>query len=501
MPVFGEEDVDLTPPEDFKSSKELSEYLAKSASEIKSLRADKAAAARAAADFGAQLQQLQEAAVAPRTRAVSEGTSHKDMASRYTDDSGQLFIKSATRRLKFGGREVIIEQKGLLDDPDLCCEWQQDLQRLVTRRSLVRLVAKDRSTPTTDAEILHMMSRAPRSIRGALEKAINDSAGAGAEWIPDGTFTDMYEEFKTPNQIAALFPTINMPAATMKQPRLGAGARPYKRNSIGDDDNPSSYTASTPVSSDNTITVTDWSVRVVYDEMDGEDAVVMMEPFVRRIVVDALNDGYSDTMVNGDATATHQDSVAGWNLRSRWGLTGLGGAADHRRIFTGLRALAVDNSQNVDMGSLQTVAALMTTLVGGLGERAASQLAIIVSPEVFYQKLLGDTNVLTLDKLGAGATLLSGQLGSVFGIPLVTSRWVGADLNGTAGLYTGSGSTSSALAVDLSAFAHFQRRGVQVDMERQIINGSNHVVATLRRLFKSPSADANIVRCGFNWLS
>jgi hypothetical protein len=501
MPVFGEnEDVDLTPPGSFENSKALSDYLGKAAAEIKSLRADKAAAARAAADFSAQLQQLQEQAVAPRTRAVSEGASHKDMSSRYTDDSGRLFIKSTERRLKFGGREVIVEQKGLLDDPDLCCEWQQDLQRLVTRRSLVRLVAKNRATPSIDAEILHMMSRAPQSIRGALEKAISDSAGAGAEWIPDGTFTDMYEEFKTPNQIAALFPTINMPASTMKQPRLGAGARPYIRSAISSDD-PSSYAASTPVSSDSTITVTDWSVRVVYDEMDGEDAVVMMEPFLRRIVADALNDGYGDAVVNGDTTASHQDDIANWNLRSRWGDSGLGGAADHRRIFMGLRALAVDNSQNVDMGSLQTVAALMTTLVGGLGERAASQLAIIVSPEVFYQKLLGDTNVLTLDKLGAGATLLSGQLGSVFGIPIVTSRWVGADLNGTAGLYTGSGATSSALAVDLSAFAHFQRRGVQVDMERQIINGANHVVATMRRLFKSPSADTNIARCGFNWLS
>lgn len=484
-------------------NKAMGNHLGKARSLLRSLGEDKAAQARAIADLKVELQAIQQQAALPRERGVDESASERDLVTRYVDSSGRLHLKGAERTLEFGGRKVRVEQRGLLDDPSACSDWHLELQKLCATRSMVRMFAKeDRSTPKTDAAILRHMSRAPNSIRGALEKAITDSAAAGAEWIPEYTVPTIYEDqFKTPNRLAGLFEVVNMPTNSMKQPRIGAGARPYKKSSISSDD-PASFTASTPVSSDDTITVTNMAVRVVYDEMDGEDAVVMMEPMLRRIVAEAINDGYEDCMVNGDTATTHQDTIASWNIRSRWGATGLGGSADHRRLFLGLRALAADRTATTNMGSLQTVSALMSSLVGGLGERAASRVAILVSPEVFYQKLLADSNVLTLEKLGPNATLLSGQLGSVFNIPLVPTRWLSADLE-SSGLYTdGSGGLSGVLAVDRGAFFHYQRRGLQVEMERQIINGSNHVVATLRRLFKTPSSSSEtVVHYGYNWLS
>jgi len=294
---------------------------------------------------------------------------------------------------------------------------------------------------------------------------------------------------------------VDMPRATMIQPKLSTGVRPYKRNAISSDD-PANYTGSTPVTADATITVSNMAVRVVYDEMDAEDAVIAMEPLVRQLVVDAINDGYCDAMINGDTNATHQDTIAAWNIRSRWGASGLGGTADHRRLFIGLRALATDRSQTVNMGSVQSVVGLMSTLVGGMGERAAGQLAIIVSPEVFYQKLMSDTNVLTLDKLGANATLLNGQLASVFGHPIVVSRWLSADLAASGVFTDGTGGLSGALAVDLSAFRHYQRRNTLVELDRDIKTGGTHVVATLRRCFKTVSGSTEAVsRFGYNWLS
>jgi hypothetical protein len=480
----------------------MADHLGKAKTLLGELAHDKAAQAKAIADLKVELQAIQQAASMPKERSVDDSASERDLVRRYVDDSGRLHLKGGTRRLKFGGREVRVEQRGLLDDPSACSEWHLELQKLCATRQMVRMFAKeDRSTPKTDAAILRHMSRAPSSIRDSLEKAITDTASSGAEWIPEMTFPNLYEDqFKTPNRLAGLFDVVNMPAPSIKQPRIGAGARPYKKSSISSDD-PASFTASTPATSEDTITVTNMAVRVVYDEMDGEDMVVMMEPLIRRIVAEAINDGYEDCMVNGDTAATHQDAIASWNIRSRWGSSGLGGSADHRRLFLGLRALAADRSATTDMGSLQTVSALMSTLVGSLGERAASRVAILCSPEVFYQKLMADSNVLTVEKLGPNATLLSGQLGSVFNIPLVPTRWLSADLAAT-GLYTGSGALSGVLAVDRGAFFHYQRRGLQVEMERQIINGSNHVVATLRRLFKTPSsASETVVHYGYNWLS
>lgn len=483
--------------------KAMSDHLGRAKALLSDLSHDKAAQAKAIADLKVEMQAIQQAAQLPQQRSVDDTASTRDLVTRYVDSSGRLHLKSCVRKLKFGGREVEIEQKGLLDDQSAVSDWHLDLQKAVTRRAMVQLFSKrDRSTPRTDAEILHLMSRAPSNIRGALEKAITDTAGSGAEWIPEYTFPDVFmDQFRTPNRLAGLFNLADMPAPSIKQPRLGYGARPYKRSSISSDD-PASYTASTPQSSEDTITVTDWAVRVVADEMDGEDMVIMMEQQLRDIVSRAINDGYEDAMINGDTAATHQDSIANWNIRSRWGSTGLGGAADHRRIFLGLRALAEDRSASTDMGSLQTVSALMGTLVGSLGERAASDVAIFCSPEVFYQKLMADSNVITVEKLGPNATLLSGQLGSVFNIPLVPTRWIGADLNAS-GLYDNvTTNLSGVLAVDRSAFFHYQRRNLRVEMEREIINGSVHVVATLRRLFKTPTSSSETpVHWGYNWLS
>ena len=497
--MFGNDTKGLTVPDQITETS-LREHLKEAAAVLTRTAGDNAATTKAVEDLSGKLQGLMESQARPAMRSV-EGASDRELVHRYCDETGRIHLKSNKRRLKFGGRTAEIHQPGLLDDKTVMTDWQQDLQKAVERRSLVRLVAKNNATPRTDAEILQILHRAPSGIRGQIEKAITDSAGSGAEWIPDGTFPSIYEEFQVPNAVAALFGTIDMPNATMLQPSLTTGVRPYKRSAIASDD-PSNYTGSTPVSSETTISVANWAVRVVYDEMDAEDAVVAMEPLVRRLVVDALNDGYEDAMINGDTNATHQDDIANWNIRSRWGSAGLGGAADHRRIFLGLRALAADRSQTIDMGSSQTVTGIMTDLVGGMGERAASQLAIIVSPEVFYQKLLADTNVLTLDKLGTGATLLSGQLASVFGHPIIVSRYLSADMNAS-GLYDNvTTNLSGVLAVDRSAFYHYQRRGALVELERDIKTGGTHVVATLRRTFRTVSgATEAVARFGYNWLS
>lgn len=477
----------------------LREHLKEAAAVLTRTAGNATATERAVEDLSGKLQGLMEANARPQQRAVV-GTKDRELQHRYCDESGRIHLKSKTRKVRFAGQVAEVHQPGLLDDTEAQTPWHLELQKAVERRSLVRLMAKNPATPKTDAEILKLMSRAPQNIRGAIEKAITDTAGSGAEWIPDGTYPSIYEEFKVPLAIAGLFPIVDMPRATMLQPKLSTGVRPFKRNAISSDD-PANYTGSTPVTAEQTITVSNLAVRVVYDEMEAEDSIVALEPLVRRLVVDAINDGYTDAMVNGDAAATHQDTIASWNIRGRWGASGLGGSADHRRIFTGLRALAFDRSQTVDMGSAQTITGLMSSLIGGMGERAASRLAIIVSPEVFYQKLLSDSNVLTLDKLGTGATLLSGQLASVFGHPIVVSRFLSADLAAT-GKFTGSGALSGALAVDLSAFSHYQRRNTLVELDRDIKTGGTHVVATLRRCFKTVSGSTEaVVRFGFNWLS
>ena len=130
----------------------------------------------------------------------------------------------------------------------------------------------------------------------------------------------------------------------------------------------------------------------------------------------------------------------------------------------------------------------MGSVVSLLGERAASDIALITSPEVLYKKLLVDTNVLTVDKAGPLATWITGQLAAIGGHPLFVSRWVGSDMNAS-GIFDNVTTTKSGLlAVDRSGFNHYQTRAALVETEKDITRGAYNIVGTLRRTFRTLSA-------------
>ena len=492
-------------PSGVKTPADLQAFVGKAVAAVRELDENDAAKQRAIEDLSKKLQSAVENAQ-PRSQGVAIDGRDADLTRRYLDGKGTLALRSQRRTKSIGGRSVTFEQPGLLDETEGVSPWQADFKRAVEGMSWSRLLlGKGREGDQSVAALINVAERAPAGIReqvlDLVGKALTDTATSGAEWIQDGYFTSLYEEMQLPTRLAGLFPVIPMSNATMKQPKLVTGARPYIRERIGSDD-PTNYVASTPVTGEDTVTITSMVVRVVLDEMDAEDMAFAYQPVIQRAVVAALNDGYEDAMVNGDTNATHQDTgLTGWNIRSRWGASGLGGSADHRRMFIGLRGNAIDRSKATDMGSLQTVAGIGQTIIGGMGERGASDLAIITSPEVLFSKLLTDSNLITIDKVGAAATILTGQVAQLFGHPVVLSRYVDAQYNAS-GIYDDSTKTKSGvIGVDRSAWFHYQRRGVMVELKREIIDGTINVVATLRRVFKTPSGTSEAVAYwGYNWL-
>jgi len=133
-----------------------------------------------------------------------------------------------------------------------------------------------------------------------------------------------------------------------------------------------------------------------------------------------------------------------------------------------------------------------------MGEFAITDKVLIVSPEVMYEHLMALEQVITLEKFGPNATILNGQLGSIFGTPIVVSRYLSSDLAAT-GLYTGSGTTSGMLMVSRESWQIFNRRGVQIQQEQDIKSGAYNMVATERVTFDTLDADAtkNVV-FGYN---
>jgi len=94
---------------------------------------------------------------------------------------------------------------------------------------------------------------------------------------------------------------------------------------------------------------------------------------------------------------------------------------------------------------------------------------------------------LTIDKFGPAATIVSGSLASIFGMPILVSRYVGADMNANGVFDNLPGTTRSGLIlVNRASYKHYQRRGITVETQRDINSDSVSVVATLRRTFASP---------------
>jgi len=108
--------------------------------------------------------------------------------------------------------------------------------------------------------------------------------------------------------------------------------------------------------------------------------------------------------------------------------------------------------------------------------------------------------VVTLEKFGPQATILSGQLASLAGVPIVMSRFMGADLE-TTGLFdsTGSQNRTGYLIFNADSWYQYLRRQISIESDKDITNGAIQIVATMRSCMDSPDAESvkNVV-FGYN---
>jgi len=374
-----------------------------------------------------------------------------------------------------------VTRKGLLDDTPRC-EWHSELQTLVEQRSWVKTLTKSGDTTITDAQIADHMRVAPVGIRRIFS---DGTAALGGAWVPDIVLPVMERELQAERRVEALFNTYQMAGKEERLPFLSLGLTPYIR-SVPTTDDPTIFTRSSMTAAQRSITAHSFAVSSQLDEDGTEDSVINAMETVRQEAVSAMVDGFEDAIINSDATASHQDlSTAGtreWNIRSRWGGT-TGGAADHRRTFTGLRARSTDVSSTTDQNAAQTFAGFMTARAKlDSPHGVAGSLICIVSPEYLTAKMMEFTQVVTVEKYGPQAVVLTGQLASLGGIPVVMSEFVGADLAAT-GLYTGSGATTGMLILNRDRFRVGSLKGATVELDKDITRGCINVVSTMRKTF------------------
>lgn len=392
-----------------------------------------------------------------------------------------------------GGGEIA----GLLDHTGKGVDdWHEDVLRAMDDYAIARVVSRG-GAPKSHRRLAKLLGQAPDSLKklpvGSLrrngqivreQRAFGDLSGQGAEWYPDPTMPMVERELKLERKVAALFDERPAPAKNFYLPTWAvAGAKPYKKGAVATN-TPAQYTASDVATGRLTYDITGMAVRVVMDEEAEEDAILPAMQFVREGILDALRDGEEDAILNGDTAGSHQDAIASWNLRSRWGASGLGGTDDHRRCWMGLRARAVDVSATVDGSAAQTYAGFLATRKLLASPHSMSDgLVCITSLEYYLGKMHAWDEVLTLEKFGPNASILTGQVGAIGGVPIVLSDFMGADLNNS-GLYDGSTTDKTGLLiVDRRRFVRWMRRGITLEADKDVTRGIYNMVATVRSLF------------------
>ena len=86
-------------------------------------------------------------------------------------------------------------------------------------------------------------------------------------------------------------------------------------------------------------------------------------------------------------------------------------------------------------------------------------------------------------------TIVSGQLGQIYGMPIILSEFMDNDLQST-GLYTSSGGgTTGMLMVNRDRYKIGQLRNATIEVDKDITRGTHQMVATVREAFFTVDAD------------
>lgn len=443
---------------------------------------------------------IQEAQSAPKARD-EHANAPEFLLKNFVNESGVQW-SSQKRNVQIAGRDTVtIEEKGLLDSDTPVNQWHADLININKERSLARLIMSTPNTPKSDLKLWKHLQKAPRFMQPAINKAFTDAASEGAEWIPDQFAANLYfnieEQSNIPRVVADNLQKQQVERSTILVPRLERGGRPYLKGSITSD-SPAAYTASSVKTSQKSITVKGLASRFLIDDAAQEDSAIAVIPALQRQIVMDLNDAMEDALINGDDSLAHQDAIADWNIRGRWGTTpALGGSSDHRRMFKGMRKQAFARSSTADLSTFNF--ANLLGLKAQMGELALQNVVIFASPEAILANLLELDQVVTIDKFGVNATVVSGQIANILGMPIIMTRFMGADLK-TDGLYDGVTTTKTGLLMaHAPSWYIFERKGILVESDRKIDVGATEIVATMRATFDTLDLDATKnVAYGFN---
>jgi HK97 family phage major capsid protein len=328
-----------------------------------------------------------------------------------------------------------------------------------------------------------------------LSRAMSEggSSHVGEDWVPYFMSANLKLMVQAQCLVANLFDEIMMPTPKYDHPVEGADPVVYLIGEASSDtESTNVITADTPKSAKITLQAKKLALRILLSNEVLEDSIINLASEVLRRIGKAFARGIDETIVSGDTAGTHQDSD-------------VTNAKDRRKAWDGLRKHAlISGMPNVDLATFSTANLLSIRKGMGVYGSRPSELAWLVGFKGMIE-MMKLAELITMDKYGANATVLSGEVAKFFGSPVILSEFLREDLNANA-VYDGTTTTKShVLCVSRESYTRGERRAITINSsnDRHIETDQTVTVGTWRGDFQpwfTPASAANkIVGIGRNF--
>jgi len=301
-------------------------------------------------------------------------------------------------------------------------------------------------------------------------------SGAGAEWVPTDTLSsELLYAIELEAKVAPLFPSFQMPQSPFTWPIIESPGTAYRAVENTDISSLTKATASKLGSKKTTFDAEKIMGRIGWSwELDVKSLVTML-PEIKKALARAHANAKDYAVIDGQITAVIDS-----------GDDPSGDATDPRNCWDGVRYYANTNSKEVDLGSNWDAEGLNSVrkLLGAAGVDPG-RCAWLPSIETYYELLTLKDNagaqlVLAPWLYGPSSTILTGKLGTMYGIPIVPTAYVRTDLNAS-GIHDGVTETKTVLPiVALDAWKYGRFSEIQVRASDELYMESDALVVVSR---------------------
>jgi hypothetical protein len=313
----------------------------------------------------------------------------------------------------------------------------------------------------------------------ALKALDPGNVGAGAEYVPQNLADQLWPDFFMASRIAGSITTVAMTSDPMDIPR-GLGTPTWRKGTSGNPiSTPDMETGDDQLKSTEIVAQQKWSYTM------DEDAVVALMPAMRAELARSGAETIDAFALNADSTEAGTGNINRDDALPPADSYYLSNGADgirHQHL--------VDNpGQTVDCAGALTDAKLVEVL-SKMGKYATDATGLVIVCDIgtylngFLSTATGapGNNVITIDKFGPNAVVLTGQLAAYRGIPIVPSPvYVPAKADGKVSA-TAANNTKGALSIYHRAMWRLGfRRDLLIEMDRDIQSRQYILVASFRQ--------------------